>query len=142
MNDLKISAVALVLLSFGSAAWAEDSIKTGQRGAPPPEAYAACEGKAAGDASVLVTPWGEAVEGVCVVKDGRLFLKPTRHVKSKKRGGGKPPQEAFKACDGLSEGDSVRFISSKGHEIRGVCRMVDGALAVVPEGKMESKEGM
>lgn len=43
---------------------------------PPPEAYAACEGKQAGETVVIVTPRGRSIEAVCVLKENRLVAKP------------------------------------------------------------------
>jgi hypothetical protein len=43
---------------------------------PPPEAYAACEGKNAGEAVLVETPHGDTIEAVCTLKDDRLFARP------------------------------------------------------------------
>jgi hypothetical protein len=45
---------------------------------PPPEAYAACEGKKAGDAAHFVDPRGETVKGTCEQEGDRLVLRPDR----------------------------------------------------------------
>lgn len=43
---------------------------------PPPEAFLACEGKAAGEAVVIETPYGDEIEAVCRYFDARLVAKP------------------------------------------------------------------
>lgn len=43
---------------------------------PPPEAYTACEGKAAGDTAEFVSPRGDTVTGTCVEDGDRLVLRP------------------------------------------------------------------
>jgi hypothetical protein len=45
---------------------------------PPPEAYAACEGKAEGAPAQLVGPQGETVTGTCGFEGNRLVLRPDR----------------------------------------------------------------
>ncbi len=48
-----------------------------RRQGPPPEAYAACEGKSAGDSSQLTTPRGETLNGTCEAdREGKLVLRP------------------------------------------------------------------
>jgi len=50
----------------------------GQQLNPPPEAYKACVGKNAGDASQFVSPSGKTVSGICKEVDGKLVLQPDR----------------------------------------------------------------
>ena len=45
-------------------------------GGPPPDAYKACEGKAAGDLSQFVAAKGETVSGKCEQLEGKLVLEP------------------------------------------------------------------
>ena len=130
---MKISILAgslIALLLCGAVAWAD----RGPGSMPPPEAYTACQGKSAGDAASFVTPWGETVEGVCVVKDAKLVLRPDRHrseaMKSRDR---KVPQEALSACRGFDEGDEVSFETEGGRMMTGTCRMIGGELAAVPD---------
>ena len=48
--------------------------------------------------------------------------------------GGGPPQEAFSACQGRSEGDRVRFKTPRGHTVDGRCEKPHGnRLFAVPE---------
>jgi len=53
-------------------------IAYGQQLNPPPEAYKACEGKSAGDASQFVGPGGTTVSGKCEEFNGKLILRPDR----------------------------------------------------------------
>jgi|WetSurMetagenome_2_1015567.scaffolds.fasta_scaffold241241_2 hypothetical protein len=45
---------------------------------PPPEAYAACQGKKAGEISTFVDPRGETRSGACEQEGDRLVLRPDR----------------------------------------------------------------
>ncbi len=47
----------------------------------------------------------------------------------------KPPQEAYTACKGKTEGTVVEFITPRGETIKGLCRVMDGAMVAVPERK-------
>jgi hypothetical protein len=48
------------------------------------------------------------------------------------QGSMKPPPEAIAACKGKSEGTFVRFTTSRGDTLEGVCRQVDGVMAAMP----------
>ncbi len=52
--------------------------RDGRRG-PPPEAYAACEGKTVGSTAQFVNPRGETVTGKCESEAGRMVLRPDFH---------------------------------------------------------------
>ncbi len=61
---------------------------------------------------------------------------------SKGPGGGAqggPPPEAITACEGKSEGDSASFTGRRGETLEGVCKEVEGQLAVVPENMPEGR---
>lgn len=45
----------------------------------------------------------------------------------------KPPQEAFDACTGKSEGDSVTVTTPRGDTIKATCRQINGGLAALPD---------
>jgi len=45
-----------------------------------------------------------------------------------------PPQEAVDACSGKREGEEVRFKTSFGDNVSGVCREIRGKLIAMPEG--------
>lgn len=57
-------------------------------------------------------------------------------------GGGKhgPPPEAFSACEGKEEGDSVEFEGRRGESLKAVCQLRDGKLVAVPENMPEGRE--
>ena len=50
---------------------------------PPPEAFTACDGKESGDAAQFVTPEGDTITGMCVMRDGKLVLHPDNPPKRK-----------------------------------------------------------
>lgn len=53
------------------------------------------------------------------------------------QGGGerrRPPQEAFDACNGKSEGTSVTITTPQGATIKATCKSFEGQLVAVPEG--------
>lgn len=73
-----LAFIGLALL-FAVNAYADDSSQQGRGRAhrtPPPEAYAACEGKTVGDTASLQSPRGHKVTGTCREMDGKLFLLP------------------------------------------------------------------
>jgi hypothetical protein len=43
---------------------------------PPPEAYAACDGKSVGDTAEIETPHGDIVTGTCMEDGDQLVLRP------------------------------------------------------------------
>lgn len=47
-----------------------------RRKGPPPEAFAACDGKQEGDMVTVVLRRGEKVEAVCETLDSRLVARP------------------------------------------------------------------
>ena len=50
----------------------------GGRSGPPPEAYAACEGKNAGDRAEFESPRGDKVSGTCEPEGDMMVLRPDR----------------------------------------------------------------
>lgn len=52
-----------------------------------------------------------------------------------------PPEVAYQACEGLSDGDRVEFSQADGHSFHGVCRILDGRLVAMPEHGMRRHEG-
>jgi len=48
-----------------------------------------------------------------------------------------PPAEAIAACKGKSEGTAVQFTTPRG----GICKMINGTLAALPEGGMRGSQG-
>ncbi len=52
-----------------------------------------------------------------------------------------PPPEAIAACKGKSEGTSVQFTTPRGDTLKGVCKLMNGTLAAVPEGGLRGPQG-
>ena len=80
MTITRKSAIAITLLGFIVAIGAGNNAVAQESGrrphGPPPEAYTACEGKAAGDEAEFVSPRGDTVSGICEVDGDRLVLRP------------------------------------------------------------------
>jgi len=55
---------------------------------------------------------------------------------------GKPPAEAFEACEGKSEGDSVSITSPQGDSVEATCKKMRGGdeLIAMPAGGPPKKE--
>ncbi|MAD15643.1 MAG: hypothetical protein CL579_06130 [Alteromonadaceae bacterium] len=45
----------------------------------------------------------------------------------------RPPPEAFEACEGQSEGDSVSVETRRGDSMSATCQMIDDTLVAVPD---------
>lgn len=91
----------------------------------PPEAYAACQSKQAGD-TCNVHIHDRDIQGSCTAHpaDGRLFCRPA--------GPPPPPPEAFDACNGKKAGDECA-VSFHGHEMNGTCvQAPDARLVCAP----------
>lgn len=77
MKTLKKMSIIIAMLTLWIAyVHADDNTSTETRRRnhePPPEAYAACEDKNAGDAAQLVGPRGETITGTCELEGDRLF---------------------------------------------------------------------
>lgn len=52
-----------------------------------------------------------------------------------------PPPEAIAACKGKNEGTAVQFTTPRGDTLKGICKMINGTLAAVPEGGMRGPQG-
>lgn len=50
-----------------------------------------------------------------------------------------PPPEAFEACEGKAEGDSVSFKGPRGESLEATCEMMNDQLVAVPEGHKSRK---
>ena len=91
----------------------------------PPEAYAACQSKKAGDACT-VSFRGREMNGTCAEhpSDGKLACRPA--------GPPGPPPEAFDACNG-KKADDACTVSFHGREMSGTCRQTpDSRLVCAP----------
>lgn len=105
----------------------------GRHHGPPPEAFAACEGKAVGDAAQFVAPNGETVTGTCEPADDRLALRPD-HPPERSRGRRhSPPPEAYAACEGKSAGDTAQFSGRHGETVTGTCQQEGDRLVLRPD---------
>ncbi|MGA2447835.1 MAG: hypothetical protein ABTD50_04080 [Polyangiaceae bacterium] len=80
---------------------------------PPPEAYAACDSKAAGDACTM-SMHGETVDGTCNMfpSDTRLSCRPNHPPPV--------PRAALEACRDKKEGDACT-VTFDGHTMDGTC---------------------
>jgi hypothetical protein len=61
-NMKTINMLMCLLLITGGIAYAQQG---GSNFGPPPEAYAACKAKKAGDSATFVNPKGETITGTC-----------------------------------------------------------------------------
>jgi hypothetical protein len=52
-----------------------------------------------------------------------------------------PPPEAIAACKDKSEGTAVQFTTPRGDTLKGVCKLINGTLAAVPEGGIRGPQG-
>lgn len=59
--------------------------------APPPEAYAACKGKAEGTTVTLTMPDGKTLPGTCRTMNGTLVARPAGGPGGPGGAGGPPP---------------------------------------------------
>lgn len=137
MSSLKKTLIVMVLVTLG-AAQAFGNEPADRRGrhrppTPPPEAYSACEGKAAGDTAQFTGPNGETVSGTCEEMGDRLALRPDHF--NAREGGRRhgPPPEAYTACEGKNAGDSAQFESPHGETVTGTCKEERGRLVLRPD---------
>jgi len=80
-------AFTACLLALAGLAQAQPQGRQGPP-APPPEAYAACQGKAEGASVTLTLPDGKTLEGTCRTMNGALVAMPAGHPGG---AGGPPP---------------------------------------------------
>lgn len=111
---------------------------------PPPEAIAACAGKAAGDACTVELP-DRQIEGTCTAPpegapDDTLFClpegapPPPPHRGGRRGGHHGPPPEALAACEGVAVGEACTVLLDD-RTIEGTCLTPpwnDAAAACVP----------
>lgn len=90
MKTARKFVIVLAVLSLWIAgANADDGESRQGRGrhhGPPPEAFTACEGKAAGDTAQFTGRRGETVTGTCEQEGERLVLRPD-FMKNRSKGG-------------------------------------------------------
>jgi hypothetical protein len=143
----KISLIICLLFLLGgvvyvSPGYAQDSnapqdkFASGQRHAPPPEAYAACQNKKSGDNASFVNPRGETITGTCLMDGNQLVLRPDRGQGNQSGGRNQgPPPEAYKACEGKSAGSVSQFVNPRGETITGTCEAENGRMVLRPNSR-------
>lgn len=125
-----INILICLLIIMGGIASAQQG---GSNFGPPPEAYAACKAKRAGDSATFVNSKGETITGTCKQEGNQLVLRPDR---SKGQSGGKrrgPPPEAYKACEGKSAGSTSQFVNPRGETMTGTCEQEGNQLVLRPD---------
>lgn len=76
---VKLSALAAVITLMAMVSInASASNDSNKRPGPPPEAFAACKGKAVGDTVTFSGRDGEQIEAVCKEIQGKLVAAPDR----------------------------------------------------------------
>ena len=132
MSIIFLSLALVVVTAYGS--WAAAG-KGGPRGGPPPEAYKACEGKSEGDTAEMTGPDGRTMTGTCMMQGDRLVMRPDRPEPGSRSGRDrpKPPPEAYKACEGKSEGDTAEMTGPDGRTMTGTCMMQGDTLVLRPD---------
>lgn len=93
MSLIRSSLARLALLALGAttvAAWAQPE-RGGTPPTPPPEAYAACKGKAEGASVTLTMPDGKSLTGTCRTMNGTLVAMPAGGPGGPGGAGGPPP---------------------------------------------------
>lgn len=93
MSVTRSPLARLALLALGAttlAAWAQPE-RGGTPPAPPPEAYAACKGKAEGASVTLTMPDGKTLTGTCRTMNGTLVAMPAGGPGGPGGAGGPPP---------------------------------------------------
>ena len=132
-----INMLMCLLLITGGIAYAQQG---GSNFGPPPEAYAACKDKKAGDSATLVNPKGETVTGTCWQEGKQLVLRPTH---PKKQSGAKkhgPPPEAYQACEGKGAGSAAQFVNPRrAQPVKGTCVEDNGKVVLRPDSNKGNK---
>jgi len=89
---------------------------------PPPEALEACQGKSPGETVTLQSPHGHRISGTCrEMADGRLAAVPEGGPQGRRPG---PPPDAFQACEGKRQGDTVQIQTPEGGVVTATCLLV------------------
>jgi hypothetical protein len=135
-NMKTINMLMCLSLITGGIAYAQQD---GSNFGPPPEAYAACKAKKAGDSATFVNPKGETITGTCEQEGNQLVLRPDR---STGQSGGKrqgPPPEAYQACEGKSAGSASQFVNPRGETVKGTCAEDNGKMVLRPDSNKGNK---
>lgn len=132
----KMSIVLVLLTIYAINAFGGDATSTENRGrhhGPPPEAYAVCEDKIAGDTAQFVSPRGETVTGTCEQEGDRLVLRPDRPEGNSAGRHHGPPPEAYTACEGKNVGEEAQFVNPHGETVTGTCEQENDRLVLRPD---------
>lgn len=130
-NVIIFLGVLIAVIGFVNNASSQETSRRHQ--GPPPEAYAACEGKNAGDEAQFASPRGEMVTGTCEQEGDQLVLRPDHnraHAGGRRHG---PPPEAYSACEDKSAGDEAQFVSPHGEMVTGICEQEGNRLVLRPD---------
>ena len=71
-----------------------------------------------------------AMVGMLALGFSTLLLADNDRREGERRG---PPEEAFAACDGKTEGDTVSFSTPRHENLSGTCKMMRERLVAVPD---------
>ncbi len=119
-----------------------ESGSQGGRGfGPPPEAFAACEGKREGASAQFTNPKGEVVAGKCRIADGKLVLRPDQPKEQGREGRQGPPPEAYAACKGKKASSTSQFVDPQGETLKGTCEEEDGNMVLRPDRNKGGRRG-
>lgn len=124
-------AVAIPVSVWAFTTPADGGPGTGAHRMPPPQAFAVCAGKTAGEAVTITTPRGDTLAATCREIDGKLAALPARPLRG--RGHRTPPVQAFAACTGKTAGETVTITTPRDRTLSATCREIDGKLAAIPD---------
>lgn len=144
-RTIMAAGVGLALLAGTAAIGEEGAAGRGDGGrpmGPPPEAFAACEGKTAGAAAQFTNPAGEVVTGKCVIADNRLVLRPDHPKGGGREGRQGPPPEAYAACEGKKAGAVSQFTDPRGEVLKGICEEESGRMVLRPDRNRGERPGL
>jgi hypothetical protein len=127
-----INLLICLLIIMSGVAYAQQG---GSKFGPPPEAYAACKSKNAGDSASFTNPRGETITGTCQQDGNQLVLRPNRGQGQSGDKHNGPPLEAYKACEGKSAGSTAQFVNPRGETVIGVCQEENGKMVLRPNSK-------
>jgi hypothetical protein len=74
------------------------------------------------------------VTGILVLIGASCASAGTFDETQARRGAMEPPPQAYEACNGKNEGDSVKITTPWGETITAICKQINGKLAAMPEG--------
>lgn len=115
---------------------------------PPPEAFAACEGKTEGAAVKISLPDQRSLEASCMKAGDKLAARPNKmpaphdgaHEPRHDHAPGHPPMlrppfpsfEAIAACIGKKDGETIAATLPDGQKLSSQCALFDQTLALRP----------